>query len=169
MLVWNLNLPLLKSLISLILDPLRRRVLVACTRCREKKRRCDGVKPCGSCTGKLLECSYEYIGQLDLLLHMPGDNALDPYPTTSSIEKWSEIGSGEDQIGIHTASSENWSEIGSIPYPASENWSWVGSGEMSLLQNPNLSREEAVIRALPDSQYSLESDNKVDAEDEFYL
>ena len=50
--VWNLSLPLLKLLISLIPDPLlRHRVLVACTRCREKKTKCDGEKPCGSCTG----------------------------------------------------------------------------------------------------------------------
>ncbi|KAB5554934.1 hypothetical protein GE09DRAFT_1222406 [Coniochaeta sp. 2T2.1] len=42
------------------LPPKRKLVLVACTRCRQKKEKCDGERPsCGRCIAKAAECQYE--------------------------------------------------------------------------------------------------------------
>ncbi|KAB5539497.1 putative C6 transcription factor [Coniochaeta sp. 2T2.1] len=42
------------------LPPKRKLVLVACTRCRQKKEKCDGERPsCGRCIAKGADCQYE--------------------------------------------------------------------------------------------------------------
>ena len=41
----------------------RRRVELACTRCRRKKGKCDGVRPiCSVCSKDNVECSYQPLG-----------------------------------------------------------------------------------------------------------
>jgi len=43
------------------LPPKKTRVIRACDRCRQRKQKCDGNRPCGSCTNNQDECIYREV------------------------------------------------------------------------------------------------------------
>lgn len=69
----------------------RRRAKVACEPCRERKRKCDGRQPCGTCTRLEYDCSYKAVaGQVRNIPAAPSTNlgaVIEPSASTSQSDE----------------------------------------------------------------------------------